>query len=626
MAAVDEDSARARRQLAHLYTISKVLNRFESIERTVPELLQSVSTAIALRVVVLVVGEVSTRARARAVTWHAEDVDEAQLRSARERAASTYAYLTRADPGAGPAAEHLIEEDTPLTATPGLSATAAPRSGKNLEPLVLPLVVGRGPIFGALLVEGAAAFDEADLGFVNAFVNQLAVAMDRHATLEARQAAADRRRAAAEEDSAVHLEAEQRQRFLAQISEQFAASLDPRETLAAVVRATVPFLADLCIIDELAADGSATRVEVVFADPDKQSLADHIKAFCPASDWHTPQATVIRSGEPCLVPELHPETIPDHPAHDEVMKLVGARSMIVVPLRARGRTLGALTLVSAESERQYAPPDLSFAEEIGHRVALAVDNGNLYEQALRATKLRQDVLAIVSHDVKNLVAPISYCAAVLRASLSEERLGASARRALDTIERCSTRMNHLLGDLLDVASLEAGHLAVEKSWVATDKLAEEALETVREAAAQQAIHLEADLPAPGWELCCDRQRLLQVFANLLGNAIKFVPKGGAIRVRASTSSTHGAVFVVEDNGPGIRGDQLGHVFDRYWQAPKTATLGSGLGLAICKGLIEAHGGTIWVESVVGVGSKFFFTVPQVRRVGPENDPPGTSEA
>jgi signal transduction histidine kinase len=283
--------------------------------------------------------------------------------------------------------------------------------------------------------------------------------------------------------------------------------------------------------------------------------------------------------------------------------------MMAVPLVTRGRRLGVLTFAATERQRQHSASDLALAEEIGRRAAIAIDNAELYEQAQRAIRARQDLLAIVSHDLKNPLNAILMATALLTKPGPTEKLEARQRR-IDIIERSAKRMNRLLGDLLDIASIEAGHLSVEMHPCPAAALVSEAVELHEGAAAQKQLHLEPLLPNKELQIDCDRGRVLQVFGNLISNAIKFTSSAGSIRVAAESSGEE-ALFSVADSGPGIESKELAHVFDRFWQAKNTARLGTGLGLTIAKALVEAHGGRIWVESTLGKGATFFFTMPAV---------------
>ena len=169
-------------------------------------------------------------------------------------------------------------------------------------------------------------------------------------------------------------------------------------------------------------------------------------------------------------------------------------------------------------------------------------------------------------------------------------------------------MNRLIQDLLDVALMEAGQLTIERAQLAAGGLIAEAVDMQRPLASASSLECRIEVDAAVGEVWGDRNRLLQVLENLIGNAIKFTPAGGRITVGAVTRD-HEVVFRVTDTGAGIAPENQARVFDRFWQASRTGGLGAGLGLPITKGIVEAHGGRIWVESAEGRGSTFFFTVP-----------------
>lgn len=229
------------------------------------------------------------------------------------------------------------------------------------------------------------------------------------------------------------------------------------------------------------------------------------------------------------------------------------------------------------------------------------------EDALqRAVAARDDVLRIVAHDLRN---PLS---TILMQAMAMERPGPEPERrdpqARQVITRAATRMNLLIQDLLDVALVEAGQLTVEPAELSAGELARAAVEMQQPLAAASNLEIQLDVGHDVREVWGDRKRLLQVFENLIGNAIKFT-KAGRIVVRAAQKDRN-VEFSVADTGPGIAVDALAHVFDRFWQAATRArSLGAGLGLAITKGIVEAHGGRIRVESELGRGTTFFFTVP-----------------
>jgi signal transduction histidine kinase len=216
------------------------------------------------------------------------------------------------------------------------------------------------------------------------------------------------------------------------------------------------------------------------------------------------------------------------------------------------------------------------------------------------------VLSIVAHDLRNPLSAILMQTSTLRRQGREfER---RSPKPLELIHRAATRMNRLIQDLLDVALMEAGQLAVERERVSAGRLIAEAVEMQRPLAAASVLELRVDVDGDVADVWGDWNRLLQVFENLIGNAIKFTPPHGCITVGAA-SRDHEVVFRVTDTGGGIAPENQSRVFDRFWQASRAGRLGAGLGLPITKGIVEAHGGRIWVESAVGSGSTFFFTIP-----------------
>ena len=230
----------------------------------------------------------------------------------------------------------------------------------------------------------------------------------------------------------------------------------------------------------------------------------------------------------------------------------------------------------------------------------------LGEQAVRA---RDDLVAVVSHDLKNPLSVIQMqSSALLRGIVSED--GESSRRlraAAERIQRAIDRMNTLLHDLLDLSKIEAGRFSVQPTVHNARELVEEALLVLEPLGHRKQITFTLDA-SDDCTVLADRDRIYQVLSNLVGNALKFSPDGGAIQLQISKADNE-TLFTVADEGPGIAADQLSHLFNRYWQAPRSGRQGSGLGLYIAKGIVEAHGGRIWVVSALGSGSAFSFALP-----------------
>jgi len=230
------------------------------------------------------------------------------------------------------------------------------------------------------------------------------------------------------------------------------------------------------------------------------------------------------------------------------------------------------------------------------------------EEKLReAIQARDEVLAVVSHDLRNPVGTIfSSASLLLELKLSEER----QREQLLSVKRAAGRMNRLIQDLLDVARMEAGALRVTADHFQLGELLAEIVLMHRETARKRGVHLESRSPDAYAQCWGDRDRVQQVLSNLVENALKFSAQGGAVEVGAREEpEENGVLFWVSDTGPGIDAADKEQLFDRFWQESRRDKRGAGLGLSIVKGLVEAHGGTVWVESEEGVGTTFLFRLP-----------------
>jgi PAS domain S-box-containing protein len=347
--------------------------------------------------------------------------------------------------------------------------------------------------------------------------------------------------------------------LLAETSTTLARSLEHETTLKALARLMVPRLADYCVI-ELADEVSKTQRLVAFAhvDPRKERL----------------------------LPQSRPST----------------SDLMCVPFIAHARMLGAMALAYSDSKRRYEPADRQLAEQIAGRAAIAIENSRLYQEAVSAARARDDVLAIVSHDLRNPLTVVDLSTHRLAAGFADA--SPATRAVVETIRKAVKRMAVLIEDLLTAATAESGSLRVDRTPHPIIEVIEEAFELIEPLAAARTVKL-ASQASPGLQVICDRQRTIQVLTNLVGNAVKFTPEGGAVRLDAEVLD--GEVCVgISDTGPGIAEQNLPHIFDRFW---KGHVSGTGLGLFIAKCLVEAQGGNIWVESKVGRGSTFFFTLP-----------------
>lgn len=405
-------------------------------------------------------------------------------------------------------------------------------------------------------------------------------------------------------------EAEATQRFLAQASQLLATRLSADEALSMIARHAVPFLAGVCLVHKVDDDGEAELLTVIH---DRTALDAHERPPRFRTDVCR-DAThgllwVLKTGRPELKTDAaDPALLREALCIDGAgwARDVGATSYVCVPLVARGRTLGALTLLSTDG-RRYGERELLLAEELAARCALLVDNLRLYEVAQRASSAREHLLNVVSHDLKTPLSSVLMNATRALGHVPPGEHGPPMRKHLSGIMRAAERMDHLIRDLLDLASIDAGKLSLSKQTVTTRELIDHAIELLEPLALEKGVVLSVDMRGPP-TLLVDQERILQVLSNLLGNAIKFTPGSGRVTITVSEQPGWARV-VVSDDGPGISEEQLPHLFDRFWQGPGHARLGTGLGLSIAKALVEAHGGHIEAESGLGLGSTFSFSIP-----------------
>jgi signal transduction histidine kinase len=282
------------------------------------------------------------------------------------------------------------------------------------------------------------------------------------------------------------------------------------------------------------------------------------------------------------------------------------RSLAGAPMHARGHVTGVVH-VASRSRRQFSDGEAQLLELAADRIGTIIDNARLLDQALAAIRSRDVVMGVVSHDLRNPLGAIQICSELIASK------DPAIVNQVEIIRGSVELMLRLISDLHDVACIEAGHLSVKTRSEDAGLIARAAVESIEAAAADKALRFDMQLPTEAVIVECDRMRVIQVLINLLSNAIKSTPRGGTITIAVSIAvAAHApglACFSVEDTGCGISADDLPFVFDRYWQAEDTAHLGTGLGLAIAKGIVAAHGGTIAVDSQIGRGTKFSFTIP-----------------
>lgn len=399
---------------------------------------------------------------------------------------------------------------------------------------------------------------------------------------------------------------DQQQRFLAEVSATLAQSLEYTDTLESVARLPVPALAEACILDVLDETGRLRRV--THAQEELVALRNLRERFPPAPDSPAAQIDALQSGRTQVVAGVTEEWMNAHcddPADAELMRRLGVRSLMFVPLVAQAQPIGVITLLGLDPSRRYDASDVVVAENFAGRAALAIVNARLYRDAQRATRARDEVLGVVSHDLRNPLSAISMCSRVL---VDAPPADALARRELaKTIHESTAWMSRMIQDLLDVSAIEAGALSIVCENEKLEPILARAADLFTRTAAERDVEMIVDAAGHDISVQADAGRLVQAVANLIANALKFTPAGG--RVAVTSRVRDGEVEVaVEDTGRGIAEQDLPHIFDRHWHT-RGSDAGAGLGLAIARGIVEAHGGLLLVTSTPGVGSRFSLLLP-----------------
>ena len=406
--------------------------------------------------------------------------------------------------------------------------------------------------------------------------------------------------------------AHETQRFLAAAGETLSSSLGPDDTVRNTARLAVPSIADACVVN-VYHDGKFPRAAVAHLDSRRAAEIERKRSEDPIDkDSDHPVAQVMRL--------LRTAIWPPHPGHatieprsaqslDDIFDSPPAAA-IFVPLVAREQVLGVMALY--REHLSYDDSDIFLAEELARRAAIAMDNARLHDLVVTGVRARDDMIGIVSHDLRNPVNAVKMLTGVMLDRERDETLPAEVVDYASIIRQAALQMDSLISDLLDVTRVEAGRLAVAATRQETEELLSDTLRTLAPVAKEKSLTLRLLSPDVLPDVHADPERFRQALSNLVGNAVKFSPPVGEIIVRVTPLDGE-VMFSVTDHGQGMTAEQLSHAFDRFWQSSRTDRQGAGLGLAIAKGIIEAHGGRIWAESSPGNGSTFYFTVPAAAR-------------
>lgn len=426
----------------------------------------------------------------------------------------------------------------------------------------------------------------------------------------------------------------ERMAFLAQASNVLAGSLEYQITFENLARLIVPRLAEFCIVDRIDDDGGLVQVAVSHSDPSKEALLRQIPYPKPDEPHHG-AFRVFQTGTPFVCNKVDEAVLSDlvRDRDREFIKSLGATSFAAVPLTARGRVIGSITMVHTVEGATYEQDDLWLADELAHKAAISLDNVELYLQANRAREeaesaslAKDHFLAMLSHELRTPLTPVIAHLVKLQ---KDEDLPERMRHPLDVIRRNVELEARLIDDLLDLTRVGKGKIHLETSVVDVEDLLRNALDICRSDVEAKGLDLKIEFGAKESYVKGDPARLQQVFWNVVKNAVKFT-EAGSLQVETRNRADDAVEVVVSDTGIGIEPRLLSRVFQPFEQVERGKNGGLGLGLAISKSLVDLHGGQITVASEgKGQGATVTITLPTVED-RPENKDtrksPGPEEA
>lgn len=421
---------------------------------------------------------------------------------------------------------------------------------------------------------------------------------------------------------------EEKLRFMVESAKILSITSDYRERLTQKAQLAVPSLADWCAIDILKPDGDLDRVVVVHRDPEQIKYVDTLsKKLPPRKDASSGVYRVIKTGKPEYIPILNEEMVSavissmpsdQQPIAREALEKLSLHSYMTIPIPSRGKILGAMTLAYAESGRVYSKDDLDFFTEFCLHIGVLIDSAFLFMEVQDRDKAKDLFLATLSHELRNPLAPIKSSIELLKFKGVPEDI----REELHTIEHQFDHMAKLLNDLLDTTRFTQAKIEINPRSIELHRLVERALKASDALIRNADITLNVSYAHSPIEVMGDDTRLEQAITNLMNNAIKFTPAGGAIWVDVLKENDQ-AIIRVRDNGAGIDPHELPNIFEMYYQSErsKNANSGLGIGLLLVQKIITLHGGTITAKSEgIGRGSEFTITLPLSTAPSPDETP------
>jgi signal transduction histidine kinase len=481
---------------------------------------------------------------------------------------------------------------------PSAYARATRMMSGELAIAVLPIACAGEP-YGVLCFafDHVRTFEPSDRAFKALVARQFALALERIDLVDEERAAAAAEKAAREESELLY-------RLISLVNATLDLEVVYELTLEAVLCGSRSDRAAILLFD---ADG-------VMRFKASRGLST---AYRAAVEGHTPWRPDTADPQPVTVDDT--ETDPALAAYREVFRAERIRALAFVPLVHQRRLIGKLMLYR-DAARPFTAREIQLTSTIAVHVAQAVERtgaerelARLYreervarEQADEATRAREEILSVVSHDLRNPLGTVMMGASTLL-TMDVGDKSQRVRTVAERVHRQAERMARMIDDLVDFAGIEAGRLSLSRAAHRPAEIIRAARELFGPLAQERGLVFEART-APELPLVeCDSERALQVIGNLITNALKVTPRGGRIAIGAEPHERE-IVFFVRDSGPGIDSDELPNLFERFWRSKRSQYKGAGLGLSIARGIVDAHGGRIWAESQVGVGSTFYFSL------------------
>lgn len=407
-------------------------------------------------------------------------------------------------------------------------------------------------------------------------------------------------------------EAARRLSFLADSSTTLSSSLDYGKTLAELARLCAAEIADWAVVYVVDETGHVGRLEVAHRDPAMRGRVRALRDQSIAPESGHPVHEVLRTGKPILVRRVAVgdlNSISEDARHRSLLAELGIASYMMVPLVARGRSLAAIALVSADPDRPFGDDDLTMAQDLALRAALAVDNARLYREARDASEAKTQLLAVISHDLRTPLSSIIGYSDLLALGIPE-KLGDASLQQVDRIRTGAKHLLYLIEELLAFSRVDSGREALQVREITLSEITENVAHVMEPLARERGLDFTVELPGETVVLRTDAGKLRQVLVNLTGNAVKFTEQG-EVRLEATPEDGH-VVFHIRDTGVGIAADHIDQIFQPFWQVKdtKAAGDGTGLGLSVVRRLVGMMGGEVSVESAVGQGSTFRIRLPR----------------